>query len=203
MRFSIDGSWERFGRVVVAGSPLRLFRLTPRGVAVAGDIESGADVADAVLGDRLVTRLTDAGAIHPRPAGADHRFTTDDVTVVTPQLGGIAKRDGRITVDDGSRPPLRGATVRLTSNRGPAAARNASRPLIETALVAFVDSDVTFESDEWLAPLLAHFDNPRVGLAAPRVRGEPGSPLDMGNEPARIRAGTRVSYVPGAAMWSA
>ncbi len=48
--------------------------------------------------------------------------------------------------------------------------------------------------------MLAHFDDPGVGLVAPQVTGEPGSPLDLGIEPARIRAGTRVSYVPGAAL---
>jgi cellulose synthase/poly-beta-1,6-N-acetylglucosamine synthase-like glycosyltransferase len=32
------------------------------------------------------------------------------------------------------------------------------------------------------------------------VRGEAHSPLDLGDQPARVRAGTRVSYVPGAAL---
>jgi mycofactocin glycosyltransferase len=107
--------------------------------------------------------------------------------------------DGRITVDDGSVPPLAGATHRLATTSGPAAARNAARPFVTTELIAFVDADVETPPG-WLDALLAHFDDPLVGLCAPRVAGEVGSPLDLGEEPARIRAGTRVSYVPGAAL---
>ena len=158
-------------------------------------IETGDDVDESTL----TNRLSDAGAIHPLPAAA-RRFTLDDVTVVTPQLGGVALDDGRLTVDDGSIPPVIGAAIRLDTNGGPAAARNAARPLIDTALVAYLDADVSTPDSTWLAELLWHFDDPRVGLVAPRVLGEMGSPLDLGDEPARIRAGTRVSYVPGAAL---
>ncbi len=181
--------------MVVAGSPLRLFRLTPGGVTVASRIEADLDVDDSTLTDRL----SDAGAIHPVPSAA-RRFTLDDVTVVTPQLGGVAHDDGRVTVDDGSDPPVVGAAMRLDANHGPAAARNAARPLLDTPLVAYLDADVATPDSAWLADLLWHFDDPRVGLVAPRVLGETGSPLDLGDEPARIRAGTRVSYVPGAAV---
>ncbi len=79
-----------------------------------------------------------------------------------------------------------------------------------TALVAFVDTDVDL-APGWLAPLLGHFEDPRVGLVAPRVAAAPAddrraryeaahSPLDLGPEPARIAPGTRVSYVPAAAL---
>ena len=197
MRYRVDGSWQRFVGVVLAGSPLRLFRLTQGGAEVADRIEAGNEVTDSVLTERL----SEAGAIHPVPT-MDHQpqFTLDDVTVVTPQLGGVAHDDGRLTVDDGSIPPLSGAAVRLDTNRGPAAARNTARPSIETPLVAFLDADVSTPDSAWLARLLWHFDDPRVGLVAPRVQGETGSPLDLGDQPARVRAGTRVSYVPAAAL---
>ncbi|MGB9347018.1 MAG: mycofactocin biosynthesis glycosyltransferase MftF [Ilumatobacteraceae bacterium] len=200
MRYRPDGSWRRFGRVVMAGSPLRLFRLGPAGATVAERIERGDAVAPSVLIDRLL----DAGAIHPvAPDPTAKRFGISDVVVVTPQLrvdeSSATIGDGRITVDDGSRPPLDRATVRLDVNQGPAAARNAARPVVDTPLVAFVDADVIVPPG-WLDRLLWHFDDPDVALVAPRVDGEPGSPLDLGDEPARIRAGTRVSYVPGAAM---
>ncbi len=195
MRYRADSSWQRFGGVVLAGSPLRLFRLTPAGVTVTSRIETGDDVDESTL----TNRLSDAGAIHPAPSAA-RGFTLDDVTVVTPQLGGVAHDDGRLTVDDGSSPPVSGAAIRLDANGGPAAARNAARPLIDTELVAFLDADVSTPDSTWLAQLLWHFDDPHVGLVAPRVLGETGSPLDLGDEPARIRAGTRVSYVPGAAL---
>ncbi len=197
MRYRTDSSWQRFGRVVLAGSPLRLFRLTSGGAAVVGAIEANRQVAASVLTERL----RDAGAIHPIPStGSPTRCTLDDVTVVTPQLGGAIHDDGRLTIDDGSDPPLDGATLRLEPNRGPAAARNAARPLVDTPLVVFLDADVSTPDPEWLAALLRHFDDPRVGLVAPRVRGEADSPLDLGDEPGRVRAGTRVSYVPGAAI---
>ncbi len=197
MRYRTDASWQRFDDVVLAGSPLRLFRLTRRGVDVVEDIEDARDVDRSTLTDRL----SDAGAIHPDgDVGRPPHFTADDVTVVTPQLGGLAHDDGRLTVDDGSVPPIVGADLRLGTNRGPAAARNAARPLVETPLVAFLDADVSTPDPDWMADLLWHFDDPRVALVAPRVRGEAGSPLDLGAEPGRVRAGTRVSYVPGAAL---
>ena len=106
MHFAIDGTWERTGAVVVAGSPLKVFRLTAPGARIAEQIEQGADVASS----KLTNRLLDAGAIHPkyhsecRP-NATSMFTLDDVTVITPQLGGGAATDGRVVVDDGSAPP--------------------------------------------------------------------------------------------------
>ena len=210
MPFEVDGSWSRYGALILAGSPLRVFRTTTAGTAVAERIERGEDVASS----RLVDRLLDAGAIHPIAdrTGGPPQFGVGDVTVVTPRLRSTTNgsstdsriADGRIIVDDGSEPPIAGATVRLDTNRGPAAARNAARPLIATPLVIFVDDDVTVErgpdGDPWFSSLLWHFDDPAVGLVAPRVTGEQDSPLDLGTAPARIRAGTRVSYVPGAAL---
>jgi mycofactocin system glycosyltransferase len=194
-----DQSWERFGNVVLAGSPLIVFRTTEAGGRVLDAIERDEPVAPSALVDRLL----DSGSIHPVPEPSA-TLSIDDVTVVTPQLGGAASIDGRIVVDDGSEPPVRGAQLRLHVNRGPAAARNAARPLVHTEFVAFVDADVDLLLDigigSWLDALLPHFDDPRVGLVAPRVTGEVGSPLDLGNQPARIRSGTRVSYVPAAAI---
>lgn len=198
MRYRLDGSWQRFATTALAGSPLRLFRTTVAGARVLDRLTDGDDVETSSLIDRLL----DAGAIHPA-VSVVATFGVDDVTVVTPQLrvdaSSRAVDDGRITIDDGSVPPLPGASLRLASNAGPAAARNAARPLVDTELVAFLDADVD-APEGWLVALLGHFDDPKVGLVAPRVTGEAASPLDLGNEPARIRAGTRVSYVPGAAL---
>jgi mycofactocin glycosyltransferase len=196
----LDGSWQRFGRVVLAGSPLRLFRTTVAGAEVLDRLEAGEEVAASSLIDRLL----DGGGVHPViDLLAPPQHSAADVTVVTPQLRTDASSrcatDGRLTVDDGSTPPLPGAALRLATTQGPGAARNAGRSLVDTDFIAFVDADVTIEAG-WLDTLLRHFDDPQVGLVAPRVSGEVGSPLDLGAEPARIRAGTRVSYVPGAAL---
>ena len=131
---------------------------------------------------------------------------------------------GVVIVDDASPQPIApvvGATViRRDVNGGPAAARTTGLEHVgdSATLVAFVDTDVIL-SDTWLLPLLAHFADQRVGLVAPRVAGaDPDgrhpataaprllryehakSPLDLGSAPARVRAGSRVSYVPAAAI---
>lgn len=208
-RYRLDGSARRFDRVVVGGSPLRVFRLTEAGSRVVDRIAGGEAVADSTL----VTSLLDAGAIHPRPDGSP--FTAADVTVVVPvrrNAGGPEPSvpNGALVVDDASPTPVAGAAVRFERNRGPAAGRNAGLELVTTPLVAFVDADVGLP-DGWLDPLLAHFVDARVALVAPRVRTTGSadaiaryerdhSPLDLGPEPARIRGGTRVSYVPAAAL---
>lgn len=207
VRHVLDGSVQRFGRVVIGGSPLRLFRITAEGERLVERIAAGEPVG----GSTLVTALLDAGAIHPLPEGGP--YGTGDVTVVVPcrRVGdGSPLPAGAVVVDDASDPPLPGAQVRFERNRGPAAARNAGLAHVTTPLVAFVDDDVELP-DGWLDPLLPHFADPRVALVAPRVRTPrlPGaiaryeherSPLDLGPEPARVRGGTRVSYVPAAAL---
>ena len=212
--FLLDSSYRRFERVVIAGSPLRLFRLTAGGQRVIEAIEQHQPLPSGHA--RLTDRLVDAGAIHPSPT--DATFTTADVTIVVPAFNAqpaALRHDGDvIVVDDASDPPLTmvsgGHCVRLPTNRGPAAARNAGLAAVTTPLVAFVDTDVDLD-DGWLHPLLAHFDDPLVALVAPRVRSSEGasmlahyesarSPLDLGDQAARIAAGTRVSYVPAAAI---
>jgi mycofactocin glycosyltransferase len=134
------------------------------------------------------------------------------------QHGGASQRV--IVVDDGSDCPravAEAATaagaqyLRRERNGGPAAARNTGLAAAATPLVAFVDSDCVPEPG-WLDPLLPHFADPAVAAAAPRIvpheRG-PGwlaryegvsSTLDMGPAESLVRPGTRVPYVPGAAI---
>lgn len=192
--------------VVVGGSPLKLFRLTPAGARTFETLRSGEPVADSPLVDRLL----DAGVVHP-VADEPAPYSADDVTVVVPTLGTPSHvPDGALLVDDGSNPPVAGASIRLDRNRGPAAARNAGLATAETPLVAFVDADVDLP-DGWLEPLLPHFADPKVAVVAPRIvtAARPGAisayehdhgPLDMGPEAGRVRAGTRVSYLPAAVL---
>lgn len=218
VRYRVDPSYQRHGRVVVAGSPLRLFRLGAAGVTAITAIEAGDDVEPSTLTERLV----DAGAVHPVVAPAPPGTVGPSVTIVVPvhdepatrvdAMRAAADRDGveLVLVDDASAIPVPGATVRLDVNGGPGAARVAGMEHVRTELVAFVDADVVLP-DGWLDRLVAHLDDPTVGVVAPRVRSAPGadrlaryerdrSPLDLGAEPARVRAGTRVSYVPAAAI---
>ena len=211
-RYRLDETVHRYGTVVVGGSPLKLFRLTSGGTRVLDRIAGGEAIDRSVLSEALL----DAGAIHPMSvptiqSDVHSRYSASDVTVVVPAFGPpVHVPDGAIVVDDGSDPPWHGSTIRLVTNLGPAAARNAGLELVTTPLVAFVDTDVELPTD-WLEPLLAHFDDDRVAVVAPRVRTSSAasaigryehdhSPLDLGAEPARIRAGTRVSYVPAAAI---
>ena len=131
-----------------------------------------------------------------------------------------------VVVDDGSADQTTVARVALESgatlvrhpvSRGPAAARNAGLAATHTPFVAFVDSDVVPEPG-WVTALLRHFDDPTVGIAAPRVLGtEAGdggswlhryeavrSSLDLGPSPALVRpprpGGLRAERGPA---WSA
>jgi mycofactocin system glycosyltransferase len=199
VRYRLDDTWERptpDRRVILAGSPLRVFRVTEAGSRVCDRIETGDDVPSSTLTERF----TDAGAIHPRPDRSGAPADAEDVPVVTPQLGGRSALDDRdVTVDDGSPTPIIGAHVRLDVNRGPGGARNAGRRSVDAEFIAFVDADVTI-GPGWLDDLLPHFADERVGLVAPRVIGDPSASLDLGAQPARISASTRVSYVPAAAL---
>ena len=205
--------------VVIGGSPLRLFRLSAAGGRHFDRLVAGDDVPPSGLVDRLL----DAGAVHPAPRPRSvhrrrrHRRRAGARRRRRPPLavpGGVRRRRRRGRRRRRSQPPIGPVEgirlLRLRSNAGPAVARNAGLASVTTALVAFVDTDVDL-GPGWLAPLLGHFEDPRVGLVAPRVAAAPAatagpatrpthSPLDLGPEPARIAPGTRVSYVPAAAL---
>ncbi len=166
----------------------------------------------------------------PVSTGPAARPGPDEVTVVIPVrdraaelarcLAGLAEARRVIVVDDGSRDQAAvksaaaaaGAGVlRRPVNGGPAAARNTGLAAAETPLVAFLDSDCV-PGPGWLDALLPHFADPAVGAVAPRiVPHEAGhtwlaryegasSTLDMGQRPSIVRPGSRVPYVPGAAL---
>ena len=230
-RFELDpGSrTSSDGRVLFGGSPLSLFRLTPAGSRIIDRIRSGEPLAPghAVLTDRLVA----AGALHPVPEpGAGP--TADEVTLVIPafdadpdRVHALAVASGcrhTIVVDDASPipfPHLDGIeVVRLATNGGPGAARQAGIDRVTTPFVAFLDTDITV-APGWLTELLPYFADGKVALVAPRIRATLRSdgrstavgralagfeslrgPLDLGPARGRIRAASRVSYVPAAAL---
>ncbi|TDC99337.1 mycofactocin system glycosyltransferase [Saccharopolyspora terrae] len=214
MRLVADPSLQRWddGRTVAGGSPYRIMRLTARGGELLDDWIAGRPVTS---GRSLADRLVRTGLVHPEHDAAN--LGTDDLTVVIPVRGEnptalLAALEGLrvIVVDDGSPTPIPGATVRHDTARGPAAARNAGWRLVTTPLVAFLDAD-TLPQPGWLAPLLRHFEAPDVAAVAPRVRSAPGgsaleryeqtrSPLDLGAQPGPVLPGSRISYVPTAAL---
>jgi mycofactocin system glycosyltransferase len=215
-RYVLDSSYRRpaDGSTVVAGSPLRLFRVSERGRAALVALERGEPVPAGAKA--LLDRLLDAGAIHPplRTTGVD----AAELTVVVPARDDAPRfRPGAcrtIVVDDASVSPLEvvGAELlRLDANVGPGGARNAGLELADAPFVAFVDTDVDVDEEALLA-LLGHFHDARVALVAPRVVGDASgdgrlakyeavrSPLDLGAEPGRVAPGSRVAFVPAAVI---
>lgn len=208
LRLVPDPGLRRFadGRTLAGGSPFRVLRLSAAGARLVDRWLAGEPVD---TGAALAKRLIGAGMAHPRYEQSG--FGPEDVTLVLPVRDDQHRAPGAaIVVDDGSRHPIPGASVRHQVPRGPAAARNSGLRLVTTRLVAFLDADVDAEPG-WLEPLLGHFEDPTVAAVAPRVRSVPGrsaldryetarSPLDLGDQPGPVQPGSRISYVPSAAL---
>ncbi|MER7077276.1 mycofactocin system glycosyltransferase [Saccharopolyspora kobensis] len=208
LRLAPDPGLRRFadGRALAGGSPFRVLRLSAAGARLVDRWFAGEPVT---AGAALAKRLVGAGMAHPRYEQS--RFRPEDVTAVLPVRDDQYRApDSAIVVDDGSRHPVPGASVRHPVPRGPAAARNSGLRLVTTPLVAFLDADVE-AAPGWLEPLLSHFEDPDVVAVAPRVRSVPGSsaldryetarsPLDLGDQPGLVQPGSRISYVPSAAL---
>lgn len=222
-RYVVDASWRRLraDNIVIAGSPLKVFRITAAGSAIIDALEEGKQLPSGH--EPLTSRLEAAGAIHPV---FDELADTNDIEVIIPAY--ISREDQlqhlqllidvlqplRVTViDDASPLPMHvsGATVvRHTDNQGPAAARNTGAQLTTAKYIAFIDADCVVSSEDLLAAAM-HFSTPQVGLVAPRVAAieddsiisqyeSVASPLDMGDQPATVRPMSRVSYVPSAVL---
>jgi mycofactocin system glycosyltransferase len=210
--------------VLFGGSPPRLLRLNAAGMRALEELRRGP-VGSAAAG-RLARRLTDAGLAHPRPPALGQPAQVTLVIPVRDRTAGLdrclaALGTGYpvIVVDDGSLDPAavaavcraRGATLkRRLVPGGPGPARNDGLAMVTTPLVAFLDSDCVTGPD-WIARLAAHFADPMVGAAAPRVRPVTAAnalgrylaaraPADMGPAESRVAPLTRLSYVPTAAL---
>ena len=233
MRYSLDNSWRRpkKGNVLIAGSPLRIFRLSAAGQSIAKSLEQTGEAPAS--GQLLITRLIDAGALHPLPSLESDAPTLSDISIVIPFFArsenDIVRVQNLITefsafpqvvvVDDASpiafpEMPNTNVTVhRQEVNNGPGAARNAGLAHVSTSHVAFIDADVQCTHED-VCELAKWWSLPQLAVLAPRVKSlnwfhngavvaayeEVRSPLDMGALPARVRAGTRVSYVPSALL---
>jgi mycofactocin system glycosyltransferase len=229
-RLVADRSFEWLADTLIAGgSPWRLLRLSEQGAALVAAWLAGEPVtADRTAGG-LARRLVDAGLAHPtirsRPVAPGEIDVVipvrDDPSGLESLLRMCARTPlvGVTVVDDGSLDAAaidrialaHGATLlRHDVPLGPGAARNTGLGATSAPLVAFLDAD-TVPDANWLAELVAHFDDPVVGAVAPRVRGPVGSswrdrfeaaasPLDLGDQPGVVRPGTTVPFVPGAAI---
>ena len=237
------------GRVLLGGEPFRVLRLGERGAAVLDSLlsrESTAQGAPDTLSPAeqgLVSRLVEAGLLHPvptpDPCSGSRILVVVPVRHPPPSLAHLVetlRRDDLAVclVDDGSDDG--GAATRRFAERtgatpivraesgGPAAARNAARPLAAGHdLVAFLDADVVLAADgggdplDWLWRCVGHFCDEEVALVAPRVSSSvPGmaaraagrlgayeateSPLDLGPDAGLVGVGRRLSYVPAAAL---
>ena len=232
-RYSLDNSWRRpkNGNVLIAGSPLRIFRLSTAGQAIAESLEQNGEAPSS--GQLLITRLIDAGALHPLPSPEADTPTVHDISIVIPLFARSENDISRVqnfvaefsafphvvVVDDASpiafpeMPNINVTVHRQEVNKGPGAARNAGLTFVSTPYVVFIDSDVQCAPED-ICELAKWWNLPQLAVLAPRVRSlkwfqygatisayeEVRSPLDMGAFPARVRAGTRVSYVPSALL---
>lgn len=208
-------------RTLIGGQPLRVLKLSDTGARLLDSWLSGATIGSQPAAQRLARRLVAAGIAQPRPGEkSGPRF--DDVTVVIPvrdrpqglaaTLAGL--RDLKVVVvDDASEHAIsieNVQVIRRAGHGGPGPARNAGWRSVQSPIVVFLDADCVPEPG-WLAQLLPHFADPRVGAVAPRVRSVAGrervaryeavmSPLDMGRAAAAVGPGKRVAYVPTACL---
>ncbi|MBU1250469.1 MAG: mycofactocin biosynthesis glycosyltransferase MftF [Actinobacteria bacterium] len=215
------------GATLVGGVPTRVLYVTALARAM---LTGGRLVVTSPTTAALAERLLDAGIADPVVAELPKQAEAVTVVVpvhdrpeaVARLLASIPSGIPVIVVDDCSRNPKAvrdvadrfGANlIALPENLGPASARNAGLAAVTTPFVAFIDSDMVIDADT-VPRLLRHFADPRVGLVAPRIVGlEPESgpnwitryeaarsSLDLGAEPANVRPGARVSWLPAACL---
>ncbi len=212
------------------GSPARAMRLTTAGSRAFAELLDGSvrSAAAGTLARRL-TDAGLAHPVPPADGAADPATRTVTVVIPVKDRAALLDRclvaTGRryavLVVDDGSADPRSIAAVaerhaamlvRRDCSGGPAAARNTGLARVQTDLVAFLDSDCT-PPPGWISALAAHLADPLVAAVAPRiVAPAPARPssaarfaaacssLDLGARPGRVRPGSRVSYVPTAAL---
>jgi mycofactocin glycosyltransferase len=227
---NLDADTKRLSDgTLFGGSPARAMRLTPAGSRALGELldgpirSGGAGTLARRLTDAGLAHPVPPGTDGPAaPSVTIVIPVRDRTTLLDGCLAALGDDHAVVVVDDGSADPRSVAAVagrhgavlcRRDRCGGPAAARNTGLTHVDTDLVAFLDSDCVPPAG-WLASLASHLADPLVGAVAPRivaVRRAAGAPaadryaaacssLDLGARPARVMPGSRVSYVPTAAL---
>jgi mycofactocin system glycosyltransferase len=221
-RALIGGSPVGVTRLTAAGAAM--VRRCVDGAPVPGG--AGATALVRRLLDRGVLHPVPRAGTGPGPGDVTLVVPTRgplDPALVDHLVGALDDRSvaAVVVVDDGGDLPAdlvdhpRARVVRREVNGGPAAARNTGLEEATTAVVAFVDADCV-PTAGWLDALLPHLADPYVAAVAPRVLADAGAGpaaatardryevargvLDLGDRPARVRAGTRVGHVPATAL---
>jgi mycofactocin system glycosyltransferase len=215
------------GRLLVGGSPLTAMRLSAVArTRILGQRLTVTDAASAQVAERLVATNLAHPVMDPAAESSAH-----ELTVVVPVRDRAEQLDrclsalsplNVIVVDDASHDPAAVAAVAkrhdaslvtLTTNVGPAGARNAGLARVTTPVVAFVDSDVEATAAA-LIGLTAHFADISVALVGPRVIGRARRPrphwferydaavssLTLGPKPYSVRPGAGVAWLPSACL---
>lgn len=214
------------GCSLLGGNPYRLVTVSAE---FASMVRSGTLRVNDARSHSLVAALLDRGLADPVPQ-LGRRAAVGQVTIVVPVkdraeelarlLVSIPRGLEVLVVDDGSddaesiheiASQFGASVLRFAACGGPAAARNAGLAAAQTDFVLFCDSDTELCAGA-VERLLAHFDDSKVALVAPRIcaRQTAGgwltryeaacSSLDLGDRPALVQPRSRVSYVPSACL---
>lgn len=227
VKFADDTQHLAQGSILLGGTPLTLLRLSAGAAQVLQNgVVEVTDLASARFAERLLANNLGVPVLDGVPT-----VEAADMTVIIPvrdrsdQLDrALAQLSGArcLVVDDASLDPelVRQTAERhhaelltLTTNLGPAGARNAGLRVTKTPYVAFVDCDVHVTRDDLLA-LTRHFADDSVALVGPRVESTAISErpqwferydvaissLTLGHTPCNVRPGAAVAWLPGACL---
>jgi mycofactocin system glycosyltransferase len=229
-------------RILMGGTPWRMIRLDARSAKFAHKIDASGAEGISIVSDwelKAAKELLIRGFLYPianshlSDLENDSELTKKYCMVIpvlnrAEELGELLNAiradehgDTKIfVVDDGSQNPSEIAEVlanystsgiRLQVNKGPGAARNVGIDHTDQEFVVFIDSDA-LPTKSWVEQLLGHFQDPSVGVVAPRVHSllesssvlqrfeYNKSSLDMGKYPDHVEKNGRLGFIPSAAL---
>lgn len=218
------------GGALIGGSPTRYVRLSSAAQRCLVDREVSAatpvgaalaeKLVDLAMADPIVERLPTFDGTYTIVTPVRDRADSLDRLLASVRAATSGKKIRIIVVDDASEKPAQVQAVTRThdaeffaleKNVGPAGARNAGLAQVTTEFVVFLDSDLVI-NDSTIPVLLTHFADPRVAVAAPRVRAkshdggwiaqyeDTHNSLDLGGTAGAVRPRSTLSWVSSAAL---